>query len=462
MVTIYGGIAPAPPLPEISLGGGMGGYPRKGRITLMLFFNAARDDDLAMVDIALRLRREEEGIDLLGIHCPRFPAERDTRRLLSILDGIGVDFPVYDDSSKSIRKAYLINGWPAVVMVDPEKSLAWAREGVVPIEAMRPVLRTIAKTARSVGSLVLRADNGFKGSPCDFLPLKLSIRGESMTILDGKKNRLIFAKLDGSALSAKVEMSVDLGDRGRSSVTGFCLGDKGIFLSDRRGRSVRMLDPNGRESEVFSGDSSSSRLMAPRSFGYPRDVAFFGGLLYIASAGSRQIWVQSLSGGGARPFAGTGEPGMDDGSPQSGTIGYPETMIADRGVLFFSDSYSSSIRWVDSATGEIGTIAGEGPSLYGCRDGDGSQALFQRPMGLCLHEGLLHIADSYNDRIRTIDLSTGKTSTLYGAKRWQRLFSPSDIAFFDGRFYVADFGNGRIVSFDEKKGEPEALNIAGL
>lgn len=462
MATIYGGAAPAPALPEISLGGERSFRPRKGRISLILFFNGAMDDDLAMVDMALKLRREEEAVDLLGVHCPRFPAEEDPRRLLSILDCAGVDFPVYDDSDKSIRKAYLINIWPAAVVVDPMGFLAWAREGSFPAEALRPTVRTIAKTAKSVGSLAPDGPEGFKGSSLGLLPLRISVKGDSMTILDGRKNRLLFARLDAPSRAAKVVRSVDLGDRRESGVTGFCLEDGRVFLSDRRRRSVRVLDPRGKEVEAFSGDPPSRKLISLPSFGCPKDAAFSCGLLYIASATSHQIWVQSLSGGGSKPFAGTGRPGMDDGPAGTGTMGYPEAMIGERGVLFFTDSYSSSVRWVDPGTGEIGTIAGEGPSLYGCRDGKGSRALFQRPMGLCLHGGALYVADSYNDRIRAIDLSTERTSTFYGAARWQSLLSPSDIAVSDGRFYVADFGNGRIVTFDQKKGEPQALDIRGL
>ncbi len=462
MVTIYGGAAPAPSIPGVSLGGD-GGYPRSGRITIVLFFNGAKDDDLAMVDAVLAIREEyRDAVDLVGVHCPRFPAERDIRRVLALLECSGVDFPVYDDSSKCIRKSYLINGWPATVVVDPMGYLAWAKEGVVPLEILRPVVKTMARTAGVVGDIKNLGSTSFRGTGFNMLPLKMALSGDDLVVLDGKSNRLLFLRLSQNGKSASIERSVGLGRSNVSDVTGFEMAGDRVFVFDRRGRKVRLLDLKGKELSSFSGNGNPSLLAGPRSFGYPKDGACNDGLLYLASAGTYQVWVQSLSGGGASPFTGNGKPGMDDGPPDVSTLGSPEAMISDGRVLFMSDSYSNSVRWIDTASGMVQTLVGEGPFLYGCRDGVGSRALFQRPMGLCLKGGVLYVADSYNDRIRGITLSTSEAFTVYGSKKWQRLFCPSDLAVRGERFYVADLGNGRIVHFDGKFGEPEILDVAGL
>ncbi|SMG19862.1 NHL repeat-containing thioredoxin family protein [Dethiosulfovibrio salsuginis] len=462
MVTIYGGAAPAPSMPGLSLGGDSG-YPREGRITIVLFFNGARDDDLSMVDTVISLREEfKEDVDLVGVHCPRFPAERDIRRMTALLECSGVDFPVYDDSSKSIRKSYLINGWPATVVVDPKGYLAWAKEGVIPPEILRPVIKTMQRTARVVGDIKPSEQQRFKGTELNMLPVRLALFGERLVILDGKSNRLIFLNLSQDGLSASIERSIGLGRPTLSDVTGFYCSQDRVFIFDRRGRKVRIIDLKGKELGTFSGNGNPALLAGPRSFGCPKGGVCKDGLLYVASAGTHQIWVQSLSGGGASPFAGTGRPGMDDGPPSLATLGSPEAIISDGRVLFISDSYSNSIRWIDTASGMVRTLVGEGPFLYGCRDGIGSKALFQRPMGLCINEGILYVADSYNDRIRGIDLSNRQAFTLYGSKKWQRLFCPSDVAVRGDRFYVADLGSGRIVHFDKKGGEPEILDIVGL
>lgn len=462
MVTIYGGAAPAPPLPGLSLEG-CSGYPREGRISILLFFNGGKDDDLAMVDTVLSLREEDrEAVDLIGVHCPRFPSEREHWRAKALLDCAGVNFPVYDDSSKAIRRSYLINGWPATVIVDPKGYLAWAREGVLPPEIVRPVLKTMGRTARVVGDIKSVEHLRLKRTDFKFIPTRLALNGDRLVVLDGKSNRLLFLNVGVDGKSANMERSLSLGPSVASSVTGFSLQEDRIFLFDRRGRKVRLTDHKGKEIGVFSGDSSPSMMAGPRSFGYPKDGVCRDGLLYIASAGTYQVWAQSTSGGGASPFTGNGSPGMDDGTPNKATLGAPEAMICDGRVLFLSDSYSNSVRWIDMSSGIVQTLAGEGPSLYGCRDGRGASALFQRPMGLCLCGRKLYVADSYNDRIRAIDLDSGYVSTIYGAKRGQSLTFPSDVAVAGDRFYVSDIGSGRIVHFDQRGGEQETLEIAGL
>lgn len=462
MVTIYGGAAPAPPLPGLSLEG-CSGYPREGRISILLFFNGGKDDDLAMVDTVLSLREEDrEAIDLIGVYCPRFPSERELWRAKALLDCAGVNFPVYDDSSKAIRRSYLINGWPATVLVDPKGYLAWAREGVLPPEIIRPVLKTMGRTARLVGDIKPIDHSRAHRTEFKFIPTRLVLLGDRLIVLDGKSNRLLFLKISSDGKSASIERSLNLGPSNSSSVTGFSILEDRIFLFDRRGRKVRLIDHKGKDIVMFSGDSSPLMMAGPRSFGYPKDGVCRDGLLYVASAGTYQIWVQSLSGGGASPFTGNGSPGMDDGLPSKATLGSPEAMISDGRVLFLSDSYSNSVRWIDTSSGVVQTLAGEGPSLYGCRDGKGTSALFQRPMGLCLSGRTLYVADSYNDRIRAIDLDSGYVSTFYGAKRGQSLSCPSDLAIGGERFYVSDMGSGRIVHFDQRYGEPETLEIAGL
>ncbi|PIE55466.1 MAG: hypothetical protein CSA35_00785 [Dethiosulfovibrio peptidovorans] len=466
MVTIYGGTAPAPELPDRTVDGKLYRYCWGGRVSVLLFFNGARDDDLSLVDGLMRLRAEDQdAIDLVGVHCPRFPAEREPRRLLAALDRAGIDFPIYADSNKFLRKAFLIKHWPATVVIDPMGALAWAREGLVPLELLRPVLQVMARTARSIGDLRQGAQPSWRWSDWPFLPLRIAVQKDLLAILDGRENRLLLARFRADGLSASILLSVPLGDQSErpAPATGLCLHGERIYISHRRSRKIRCFNFRGQECAVYQQeDRLFPKLIGGRSFGAPKDAARLDGVLYVASSDSRQIWIQSISGGGAWPFTGSGQEGMDDGSPDRASLGQVESIVSDGHVLFFSDSLSSSIRWVNPANGLVQTLIGEGPSLYGNRDGSASQALLQRPEGLCAHEGLLYIADSYNDRIRTLNLTDMTVSTIYGARRWQRLFSPSDVAVRGERVYVADLGHGHIVSFDGRRGEPETLELVGL
>jgi sugar lactone lactonase YvrE len=83
------------------------------------------------------------------------------------------------------------------------------------------------------------------------------------------------------------------------------------------------------------------------------------------------------------------------------------------GHLYFSDSYDFRVRRVDLATGKATTVAGNGTS---CWKGDGGPALFAElhfPGSLAVDElGRLYIQDT--GIVRRVDFSTGKISAFAG------------------------------------------------
>jgi sugar lactone lactonase YvrE len=67
-----------------------------------------------------------------------------------------------------------------------------------------------------------------------------------------------------------------------------------------------------------------------------------------------------------------------------------------------------------SADGTISTIAGTGEAGYAGDGGVASQAVLNSPQGLAVDaEGNLYVADTFNDRVRKIDLG-GVITTIAG------------------------------------------------
>jgi len=91
----------------------------------------------------------------------------------------------------------------------------------------------------------------------------------------------------------------------------------------------------------------------------------------------------------------------------------PQAIVADASgaVLYVADTGNNAIRRVTSA-GVVTTLAGL-PGIAGMADGDGENALFNRPTALALDvEGrTLYVADTGNAAIRKIALS-GATATV--------------------------------------------------
>jgi hypothetical protein len=86
----------------------------------------------------------------------------------------------------------------------------------------------------------------------------------------------------------------------------------------------------------------------------------------------------------------------------------------DSNNLYIADSNNNRIRKVNLTTKIITTIAGNGGSGLGAETGPALNTEMV-PTGVTYHNGNLYVADSGNSRVRKIDLSTGNISTVAGS-----------------------------------------------
>lgn len=91
----------------------------------------------------------------------------------------------------------------------------------------------------------------------------------------------------------------------------------------------------------------------------------------------------------------------------------PSAVVTDGKTAYVTDSNNGAIRAIDLATTDVSTLAGPG---YGDADGPGALARFRDLRGLALdaERGMLYIADTGNNQIRKLDLSTNTVSTVAG------------------------------------------------
>ncbi len=106
----------------------------------------------------------------------------------------------------------------------------------------------------------------------------------------------------------------------------------------------------------------------------------------------------------------------DGGPATEATLSCPHGVAVDSaGDIYIADSANHVIRKVDSS-GTIVTVAGAGGKSGDSGDGGpGTSALIQGPKGIILDgRGGLLIADSGNDRVKRLDLSSGVISLVAG------------------------------------------------
>lgn len=149
------------------------------------------------------------------------------------------------------------------------------------------------------------------------------------------------------------------------------------------------------------------------------------GNLYIADNSDHRI--RKISADGiVTTLAGTGIAGYLDGPDSVAKFNAPSDLCADEaGNVYVSDFQNQYIRKI-STDGTVTTIAGNG--IAGYVDGAASVAEFNYPRGICMDAvGNLFIADSWNHRIRKIDVN-GNVSTLAGYSDTIGVQSPGDYA----------------------------------
>ncbi len=126
----------------------------------------------------------------------------------------------------------------------------------------------------------------------------------------------------------------------------------------------------------------------------------------------------------------------------------------DNSYLYVADTNNQRIRKVSIIDGQTSLVAGSGSAAY--KDGTGLAASFHTPYGIAIDQSgdYLYVADRDNHRIRTINTTTGVVTTLAGngtagyrdAIGTDAVFSyPEYIKMgADGNLYVTEVGSHRI------------------
>lgn len=167
--------------------------------------------------------------------------------------------------------------------------------------------------------------------------------------------------------------------------------------------------------------------------------------------------ITTVAGNGKKGYAGDGSQARD------ASLNEPYGIELDRdGNLYIVDRLNYCIRRV-AKDGKIETIAGTGKSGYSGDGGPGKQAMFKEPNGLCLDgKGKLYVADVADQRVRVLDLASGKIETICGDGKKQQagdggpikqasLFGPRAVAIGpDGNLYICEREGNAIRKVDFK------------
>jgi sugar lactone lactonase YvrE len=209
------------------------------------------------------------------------------------------------------------------------------------------------------------------------------------------------------------------------SIDGLAIDAEGdLFIADaHQGRIFKLDHTNGRLYPVagngkpgFAGDGEPA-LKASFRFGYTISLDHTGSLL-IADYGNCRIRRVEHSSGIVQTIAVTGKV-THDGSCSATNLEpgpYPSDAVGDSiGNLYFVEGAMDIVRRVDAKTLKLSTVAGSGIKGY-CGDGGlATLAQLNNPSGLAIdRDGNLYISEFVNNRIRRVDATSTKITTIAG------------------------------------------------
>jgi hypothetical protein len=237
-----------------------------------------------------------------------------------------------------------------------------------------------------------------------------------------------------------------------------------LFIADGYNLRIRRVDAKtgvittvaGNGSQGYSGDNGPA---TSASLYFPGDVALdTAGNLFIAEESNHIRRVDAITDI-ITTVAGNGTLGYNGDNIPATTAGFRPSGVAldDAGNVFIADSTSHRIRRVDTTTGFITTVAGNGTAAYSGDDGPATMASLNYPQKVTVDSaGNLFVSDSNNDRIRRVDAVTHTITTAAG--NGTRGFSGDDGSATSamlnypegaavdrsGNLFIADTGSNRI------------------
>jgi DNA-binding beta-propeller fold protein YncE len=194
--------------------------------------------------------------------------------------------------------------------------------------------------------------------------------------------------------------------------------DHKVFkISAQTGRIFTIAGTGKRGSSGDGGPATQAVFDGP--WGVFLDVA---GNLFIVDRFNHRIRRVDAHTGIITTVAGTEESGFsgDDGPATRASLDDPRSVFVDTdGNLFIADMGNHRIRRVDTHTGIITTVAGNGKEGFSGDGGPATQTSLRIPHGVFLDAaGNLFIADTGNYRIRRVDAHTGIITTVAGIRNW--------------------------------------------
>jgi DNA-binding beta-propeller fold protein YncE len=428
---------------------------------------------------------------IIGVHSAKYPAEKQSAHLSAAVQRLEVDHPVVNDANFDVWQSYAVRAWPSLMFVDPRGQVIGKHEGEFTVEVMAPVIEQMIAQFDGEGLLDRQPLAGLTHPepPRSTLAFPGKVVADEehdrLYIADTNHNRILATTLDGQILQAFGSGDASMHDGPPDSAAfhhphGLTRAGDRLYVADTGNHAIRSIDLVTGAVTTIAGTGtlaagySSGGPALETALRSPWDVTVMGDVLYIAMAGTHQLWSHTIGSDEVRRMVGSGHEGLRDGPLGSAWLAQPSGITTGEDQrLLFTDSETSSVRVADFRAGSdagVRTYVGEGLFEFGDIDGGPDVARLQHPLGVAFHSssGTVYVSDTYNNRIKRLNpetrmieswLGDGGTGGDDGIGTAARFFEPEGVSIGDNALYIADTNNHAIRRADLLTADVTTINV---
>lgn len=428
-------------------------------------------------ELAVLERRYPDNLVVLGIHSPKFPGERIAQNVQKAINRHYIRHPVAHDPSFTLWKQYAIKAWPSIIFIDPEGYITGVLRGEGKVKQLDKLIQ------QSIADAEAKHLTPAENIPVHVVPepdLMLRFPGkvhageDRLFISDSGHNRVIecmpngrIVQIFGSGAPGWIDGNGE--EAAFDNPQGLVQADNFLFVADTGNHVIRRIDLFTRDVITVAGmnkrgkvknfDVYEDPLSVPLNS--PMALDYDGGILYIAMAGTHQIWTMDLNKQSIQVLAGTGAEALQDGNGVRAVLAQPSGLSMGEDIektLFFVDAESSSVRAIRIRDNQVSTLIGQGLFEFGSVDGDRAVARCQHPLDVVYDPArkVLWVADTYNSRLRRVKINNG---TLASVRLSDALHEPAGLSLKGDVLFVADTNAHRICRIDLNNGQMQDLEI---
>ena len=445
----------------------------RGRVTLLNFWTFDCVNCInALPDLRYLENKYHDGLSVIGVHTPKYTHQRQGAPLLKAVNRHHLHHPVANDPGYALWQAYGVQAWPTLAVIDAQGQLA----ALLPGEGRRQEADTlIAQLLDEAAANDLRVYESSvnaarpEANAALRFPGKLLVTDTSLWIADSAHNRILECNHEGRILRQFGSGNPGYWD-GTNQDAGLCdpqgmfLLKDALYVADTGNHAVRRIRLLNGEIETVAGTGVAGHDLANEyseptkiAMSAPMDVSGTGGKLYIALAGHNQLWQLDLAANHLNVLAGSGQLGLADGLGVAASFAQPSSLSLIGQQLVIADAASSAIRVMRLLDNNVSTLIGVGLYDFGDVSGKRETARLQHPLAVCADpRGLIFVADSYNGKIKALNMRSGELRTL---NLPYHLDEPAGLSLANGALWIANTNAHEIVHVDLGSGQIKRLTI---